>query len=243
MLDHPHYTLPVFVDAIERFRPDVILTEVRPEQPGPVDGSIDGGIEQALVYAIGELRGVPVVAVDWFDDAYIAAIMAEQAVSRPVLESAQAPLRQTYQQVLASGTFEAMQSAETSAIVHKLYDLFDQFGSGVYTTRNRRICQNVVSRLSELHGKRVLIVFGLDHKYFLDDCVAQAGNHLAEAPAASGTKPLSADIRERALLHVRDSKTALQERLANGVYSKIYAERLTNKVPSFDRWIDRLSSD
>jgi hypothetical protein len=243
MLDHPHYKLPVFVDVIERFRPDVILTEVRPEHLGAIDGSIDGGIEQALVYAIGELRGVPVVAVDWFDDAYIAAIMAESAISRPVLESAQAHLWPTYQEILASGTFEAIQSAETQAIARKLYDLDDQYGSGVYNRRNRRICQNAVSQLNELHGKRALIVFGLDHKYFLDDCVVQAGNRLEVAPATSGTKQLPGDIRDRAVLHVRASKAALQEKLANGFYSKTYAERLTNKVSSFDRWIDRLSSD
>lgn len=46
---------------------DIIFTEVRPQFPGPIEGSIDGGIEQSIVYAYGKLHNIEVVPIDWFD--------------------------------------------------------------------------------------------------------------------------------------------------------------------------------
>ncbi len=74
MLKNPQYTLKEFIRAIDQFHPDLILTEVRPEFPGAFEGTIDGGIEQGLVYAWGDLRDIPVVAVDWFNDDFVAAM-------------------------------------------------------------------------------------------------------------------------------------------------------------------------
>jgi hypothetical protein len=242
MLEHPYYTLPVFVAAIERFRPDVILTEVRVDHPGPVDGSIDGGVEQALVYAVGDLRGYRVVPADWFDDAFIGAMADQDREVRPDLELATAFARAKYQEVIDRGSFAALQGESTQALVRNLYALEEKYGEGTSSKRNERICQNVIGQLAKLHGKRVLVVFGLDHKYFLEDCVRQHGDQAAAVPDVSETSSLPEDVRDRAASYVRESKAVLQARLASGYYAKIYAERLKDKASDFDRWIAKLSA-
>jgi len=242
MLAHPHYSLPVFVAAIERFRPDVILTEVRVGHPGPLEGSIDGGIEQTLVYAMGDLRGYAVVPADWFDDDFVAAMMKDDPVRRPEIEAALASVRTQYQEVIAGGSFEALQGESTQTLVRKLYKLEDLDGGGLMARRNERVCQNIVGQLGKLHGKRVLVVFGLDHKYFLDDCVRQHGDQVAAPPDVSGATSLPRDVRDRAVAYVLDSKAMLQARLASGYYSTTLAKRVTDKLAAFDRWIGKLTA-
>lgn len=243
MLKHPHYTLPVFVAAIERFRPDVILTEVRVDHPGPLEGGIDGGIEQALVYAMDDLRGYEVVPADWFDDAFVAGMMKSDQVHRPEIEVALASVQAQYQEIIGGGSFEAMQDANTQALVRKLYELEESDGAGLMTNRNERICQNIVGQLAKLHGKRILVVFGLDHKYFLDDCVRRHGDQVVAPPDVSGSPPMPKDVRDRGMSYVRDSKAMLQARLAGGYYSTTMAKRLTDKLAAFDRWISKLNSE
>ena len=69
MLSNPNYSMLDFQKAIISYKPTYILTEVRSEYPGPIEGAIDGGIKQSLVYAIADKLGVKLIAVDWFDDA------------------------------------------------------------------------------------------------------------------------------------------------------------------------------
>ena len=241
MLDHPHYTLPVFVAAIERFRPDVILTEVRSDYPGPIDGSIDGGIEQSLVYAVGELQGFRVVPTDWFDDELIRALVSEElnSLSDPDLAIAS----KKYVELFKHASFSTLQGEETQALVRDIYRRQEMHGEMLSSTRNEHICQNISDQLAKLHGKRVLVVFGLDHKYFLEDCVRRHGDQVALPPDVSTTSSLPEDVRDRALSYVRASKAALKERLATGYYSTVYAERLKGKLPDFDEWIGTLSSN
>ena len=87
-LSNPNYGIKDLMSAIEQFQPNVIISEVRPQFPSVEDATLDGGIEQALVYAYAEVQNIKVLPVDWFDDELIKEmIREEQSVSEDVMGS------------------------------------------------------------------------------------------------------------------------------------------------------------
>lgn len=67
-LTNPNFGLKEFTSALYQFKPDVILSEVLTENPNAADASIDGGIEQSIVYAYAKENSIPVKPTDWFDE-------------------------------------------------------------------------------------------------------------------------------------------------------------------------------
>ena len=168
MLTHPHYTLPVFIQAMELFHPDLILTEVRSDQPGPDEGCIDGGIEQGIVYAYGTIHKVPVIAVDWFDDDYDKRMDSSVIKFSPIIKKKLGQLESSYTKIVENGSFQEIQGRSTEDLVEQAYETEEQNGDKFARERNDHICKHIDEALAGKHGLKVLIVFGLDHKYFFD---------------------------------------------------------------------------
>src|SRR5437868_7058908 len=109
MLKSSGFSLHDFVAAIDSFKPQLVLTEVRAGHPGPLDGSIDGGIEQSIVYAYGQSTNVPVVAVDWFDDGFLAEMAGENAQTNPEYEKQATPPSKKYTELIKQGSYLEIQ--------------------------------------------------------------------------------------------------------------------------------------
>jgi hypothetical protein len=162
MLKNPQYSLREFIGAIVAFKPDLILTEVRAEHSGAAEGSIDGGIEQSIVYAFGDETNTPVIPVDWFEEPSL-------EISHPELEQEARALVGEYQKQILEGSFPELQGMKTQDLVRSIYRISEKHGEIGARQRNEKICENIKVALSDIYGKRILIIFGLDHKHFLED--------------------------------------------------------------------------
>ncbi len=242
MLGHPRYDLKVFINAIELYQPDIILTEVRPQHPGSIDGSIDGGIEQALIYAIGEIRDIEVIPIDWFDDNFIIQRDIEnKRESKDIhVKNNIEPLFNKYVNKFKSETFEVLNGDSVKELVRSFYDLYEDYGYKISKIRNDKICSNFKKEIKKLPGKKVLTIFGLDHRYALDDCSESIGIQPLKINDwyESGQKAhVDSRIIDLTLKNLEMAKSTLQKRLKNGYYTKAYSKQISGKVKSFNFWM------
>ena len=247
MLSHPDYTLREFVAAIDGFRPDLILTEARMDHPGPIEGSVDGGVEQSLVYAYGTLTNVPVTAVDWFENDLLDKVRAESAKEPAALKKKVAPLNRQYDRVFRTASFFDLQSSKTQNLVRKIYTTYEQGGSTLSLKRHQKICENITAQLGLLHDKKVVIVFGLDHKYYIEDCVRKLGAKVATAdsfldPQKIKTFVFPEPLKEQTVTNISTAGKYLQQELARGKYKGAMKAQLQSKLESFPDWIQAVSS-
>lgn len=242
MLSHPDYSLREFVAAIDGFHPDLILTETRMNHPGPIDGSVDGGVEQSLVYAYGTLTNVPVTAVDWFEDNQLEKVRAESAKEPVALKKKVAGLNRQYDKVFREGSFFELQGPRTQNLVRKIYTTYEQGGSTLSLKRNQKICENITAQLKILNDKKVVIVFGLDHKYYIEDCVKKSGAKLATAESFLEPQKMKSfvfpeQLKSQTITNINAAGTYLQQELARGKYKGAMKAQLSSKLQSFPDWI------
>ena len=166
MLKNPKFTLRDFTAAIDSFKPDLILTEVRPEAPGPFEGSIDGGIEQSIVYAEAEHLNAEVVPTDWFTEEYANEAMKEDSKLTPHQEKKVDQLFADYKKDIKNESILVLESSITQSKVRKIYDYYEEIGLTLSRVRNEKICKNIITTLSSISGRRVMIIFGLDPTQF-----------------------------------------------------------------------------
>lgn len=238
MLKHPHYNLRSFVAAMEAFDPDIILTEVRPEHPGPENGSIDGGIEQSLIYAFAKVKGKQVVPVDWFDDGFLDKMNQEDSIPDPEFDRKSKPMDSKYEEVLKNGTFLELQGEGTQNLIRQIYMLQEKHGRMQSRRRNEKICENIDSSVLSINGKRVLIIFGLDHKYFIDDHLVGKQNHLVPIEQLVNSSPasISSELKAQTLLNIDSAESLLRRRLTDDYYRGAMREKLRKKLESFKVW-------
>lgn len=247
MLKHPQFTLHEFIAAMDIFRPQIILTEVRANHSGPEEGSIDGGIEQSIVYAFGKEAKLPVVPVDWFDDTLLDAMSKEDAQNNPQFEQLVKPLSAEYERSFRHDSFFDLQGQKTQALVRSIYDLSEKYGRTLNRKRNENICENIRTALHDIRGKRILVVFGLDHKYFLEDCLKHQGNDIINATdflvadTLKGFK-VSSSLNKTSLANISAAEILLQTRLTVGVYQGAMKQKLTNKLKEFKIWREVVST-
>lgn len=237
MLDHPKYDLRVFIGAINQFKPEVIFTEVRPQFSGPIDGSIDGGIEQSFVYAFADFNKVDVVPIDWFDDEYISLNKAENIQEQTDARVSEkiSPLYSEYLDQFKKASFEELNGPRVTRLVQSIYDLYDTFGYRSSKIRNEKICSNFKAALSKYQGKRILTVFGLDHRYFLEKCVE--GKDLKVLDISEWYNPshstIESKVIEVSIQNLDSSLAVLKKRLDTNYYQFDFQERLKRKVKSY----------
>jgi hypothetical protein len=249
MLNQPRYTLSVFLDAMHKCQPDLILTEARREQPDAANASIDGGIEQSIVYAFGETLGVPVHAVDWFDDALIQSLESEEkSPGSPELKAQLEHLFSTYMQMVNTASFVDLHSSKTQNMVRKIYSIQEQLGMVSSRRRNERICGNIVECLTGIPTRRAIIVFGLDHKYFIEDYLIGKGFGSLAAEFLFEQRFNLDDqqrisIKQRALENIIASESLLSLRLDSNYYEPLIRDRLLGKTPEFAIWRNTITRE
>jgi hypothetical protein len=243
MLDQPNNSLHDFVAALDLFKPDLILTEVRPEFPGAVEGSIDGGPEQSLVYAFASHTNTVIIPVDWFDDQFTVQSERESKKIDASLKSEIDPLFEKFRKIVQTGTFAESQDSETQALIRARYDLIAKNGFTAFENRNKAICNNIRKHKDRFNGKRVLVVFGLAHKYYLDDCLQNMGIQTLTLKSwynSASTKKvkISEALKQNAVKNFEAARSLLSRRLTQGYY-KVDIENLKDKLAELDSWIER----
>ncbi len=241
MLDQPKNSLRDFVAALHLFKPSLILSEARPEFPSAVEATIDGGPEQSLVYAFAKEFGVRVVPVDWHNDQYNLESEKENSRMTKRLQKEIDPLFAQFRKVVQTGSFEESQCPVTQTLIRKRYDILANHGMNSLRMRDSNICRNI-KKLSLAH-ERVMIVFGLAHKYYLEDCIREMGLQPVTTEGwfdSSSAQRIaySKELKEEAVQTYRAARGLLASRLKNGYY-KTDIENLKYKLSEFDVWIKR----
>ncbi len=103
-----------------------------------------------------------------------------------------------------------------------------------------------MKNISGLKGKRVLIIYGLDHKYFIEDFLGVEKQNVVNAESFYKTSEqnfvVDPSLKKKTLDNVSGAKHLLEKRLSKGYYSKDFSEQLTHKAKEFDVWINYLES-
>lgn len=244
-LSNPKYGLNEFASAVEQFKPDVIFTEARVNFPSATDACIDGGIEQAIVYAIAREIGIPVVATDWFNDLFIEEMIAEGSDLPPEIVNGLHTKMKEYQSLFFSADFETLHSPSCQNQISQIYAEYEKLGLLCSRKRNLEILSNIKSELAKFDGKRILVIYGMDHKYFLD---TQLKNQVILSPTEDWYDPsksaefrFSKELKSRTIENLENAKHALSDRLQSTKVSKTFESRLRSKLPKFDIWIEHLN--
>lgn len=244
MLEKPDFNVAHFIHAIKKFRPQLILTEARKTHPGAINGAIDGGIEQAIVYAVAVEIGAKVIAVDEWDHQFFINNKDEETRAAAD-EEFQALLAPNYEARVAdimASNWSAINEADQS-LVKEYYQIHDQFNYNVFwIKRNEAICANSKAALAQTKAKKVMSIFGLDHKYYLDNCLEQAGETIVHAPNWSQSEELlnaKQDTKDVIVQNLLGAKIKLHRRLEQRFYtSPIMHDHFKAKLEMFDAWID-----
>lgn len=242
MLDEPKYSLQDFISILYLYKPTLILAEVRPEYTDAIDGVIHGAAEQSIVYAYAKDSGVKVVPVDWHNDENNLEDAEDYKKAKAFKKEIQ-PLFDQFVKKIRS--LAESQSLETQNIVRKRYDVMASHGLTALRKRDSHICENIKKQKDKLGKERVLIVFGLAHKYYLEDCVREMGvepltftswYNAENAPKLVATTPLI----EYAVQTFRAAKELSGARLKAGYY-KTDVKNLNDVLKELDKWIEKTS--
>lgn len=245
-LSNPHYGLKEFISALYQFKPDVILSEVLTENSNAGDASIDGGIEQAIVYAYAKAQAVPVKATDWFNEALIKEMFEENSKVTPkLMETLQA--MSVFRESFKTGSLLELHSEKIQDYMRELYKVYEENGLMASRKRNDRIIANIKNELAKLQRKRVLIVYGLDHKFFIDDRLKEMDS-IEFLPVSSWFKSetskvfkISESLRSDIIENLKISEALLESRLKTQDYIQELDENLRAKLPRFQNWISNIS--
>lgn len=245
MLTHRSLSLPVFTKAMELYHPDLILTEVRDGHDGAAEGAIDGGIEQSIVYAYAKTNGVEVAPIDWVDEKWLADFLEYSKKPHPILDAHLKPYEEKYAQMIKDGTFRELHSDHLENLIREMYEVGARYGDIASKFRNEKICENLKRRLINEKGRRILVIFGLEHRFSLNDCIRESGAFILSTENWLGGSNLdissiSPEIRNLSILNIEAAKKLLQERLDNGFYAEPNKSRMKQKIDAFTRWREKL---
>lgn len=242
MLVSPNYSLHDFISVLYLYKPTLIMTEVRSEHADAVDGVIHGAVEQSLVYAYAKESGVQVVPVDWHDDDYN--LENDQDYKKAEeFKSEISPLFEQFKKGI--GSLSESQSAEMQEIIRKRYDIMAAHGLTALRKRDARICENIKKQKEKLAHERTLIVFGVAHKYYLQDCLRQMGIQPLSFESWYSSKDakkvvVTKNFIETATHTLMAAKKLSAERLKAGYY-KTDVESLHGVLTELDDWIKKLA--
>lgn len=245
-LINPKYGLKEFISALYQFNPDIILSEVRVEYPTAEDAAIDGGIEQAIIYAYAQERSIPVVATDWFDENFIREIEEEGKKVAPELIEKLKPMT-AYQESFNTASLLELNSESIKSRVRAIYKTLDDNNLLCSRKRNDRIIENIYKELNKFNNKKVLIIYGMDHKFFIDDHLnGQSNVELLEVSSwfnseISESFKITDSIKLGSLKNLEKSASLLNERLNSKFYSAELEARLKVKQSKFANWINSVS--
>ncbi|MBL7545526.1 MAG: hypothetical protein JNL11_17030 [Bdellovibrionaceae bacterium] len=242
MLERSHYTLKDFISVLYLYEPTLILTEVRPEYLDAVDGIIHGTPEQSIVYAYAKETGAQIIPVDWHNDEYNLESAQNEKKSEKIKKEIQ-PLFEKF--INDIGSLAQSQKPDTQEAIRKRYDIMAAHGLTALRKRDGHICENIKKQKDKLSKERVMIVFGVAHKYYLEDCVRELGIrpltfeswYLAED---AKKVVISKSLIENSVQTLKTAKELSSARLKSGYY-KTDVENLKDVLGELDTWIDKLN--
>jgi len=245
MFSNPDYSMLDFQKAIITYNPTHILTEVRSGHPGAVAGSIDGGIEQSLVYAIADRLGAEVIAVDWFDDEFIQEYLTETPMNNQAYEEEVRILSEEISHYISVADMVFWNGHKINGLLRRQDEIYEKYGLMATLKRNKRLCENIHNALEKIKSGRILIIFGAAHKYYFDDFLKENANLKLISDMADWYDPEMADritfdedINTAAINTLKESKELLKTRLESNFYQPETEKRLEGKYLAIDRAIE-----
>lgn len=240
-LSNPNYGLKEFISALYQFKPDAIFSEVLTQNKTAADAAIDGGIEQTLVFAYAEEHSIPVIPTDWFDEEFIREMEAEGKALTPEAIKKLTDMS-AYRKSFDTDSLLKLNSPATKNIVREIYRVYEENGLMASRKRNERIWENIRKELKGLQNKKILVIYGMDHKFFIDDQLLQLPD-LTVLEVSSWYKDelnksfaVPETLKKKAIANLQKSATALKERLAATSYSPKFKARLQSKEERFSQW-------
>jgi hypothetical protein len=242
MLANPNYTVRDFAAAIQIFHPTVILTEVRPSHSGPIEGSLDSGIEQSLVYAMAKEVGATVIPVDWYSEASHGGADPWAPLTEEQRERALA-LRAAYSSRMNTASLLQLNGQSFQEKVRAYNEYVEVHGLTAGRERLDQICLNLRGQLSRQSKARVMVIFGSEQKDYLDHCVDSIPGQRLKAvstwyqPSKAGQFKLSSAVKDRAVDSILGAQALLDQRLRANYYTGDMKARGVSKLVSLKGWM------
>jgi len=184
--------------------------------------------------------GIKVVAVDWWDEQYFNDQLVEEIQMSSDIEFNKefCPIRDKRIAGIKIGNLVQLNNGKQT-LVRKHYSVTDKYGCFTFETRNIEICNNIKLAFEQNSKMRVMTIFGLDHKYYLDDCITNTQEKLVHAPEWNSDNFFNINKKTKSLIlkNLLGSKLLLKSRLESGYYSQILHKHFKMKLPQFDQWI------
>jgi len=246
MLNNPNYSLKHFVSAILAYRPEIIYTEARVQAPGVLNATIDGGIEQSIVYALAEEIGAKVVAIDSWDKEFYDEWAKEMTLMQEDAEllSKLNPIYLKRDSLVRNASLIELNNPEQK-LARSHYKILEDYSYDLSSLRDERICHNLRSELDRQKSLRAMTIFGLDHKFRLDDCVRNHHSrlvHINEWYKGLMRQPRRSTVK-KFILNLRMSFELLKKRINENYYSRVRTESSKKKAKRFVSWIDYIEKE
>lgn len=189
-------------------------------------------MEQSIVYAFGDNTGTPIIPVDWFDDSYLKQIAEKKAPQNEEIES----LIETYRESVFKDSFSILHGRSTQDLVRRIYE-----PGGLSRRRNKEICKNIKREVGRIENKRILIIFGLDHKFYIDDFLQNEDVEVLSALKLPQGFEVSQRLKNASINNIKASQALLEKRLAERFYRGEMKDRLEEKLKTYPKWLEAVS--
>ncbi|MDT8716843.1 hypothetical protein IAI10_09245 [Clostridium sp. 19966] len=180
MRKESNYPLEKMAEIIERFQPDAIFGEVRPEnwaeycKDKSYDGYLGPNEYRRFIIPYCEKRGIKFVPVDWFEDDMVGMDYYEgkSEEEKLKLDKKDEEFMKLY---MDAGKKSAIpfNSFEANEVAKRWHDFADEVNHKVnnvyWICRNELMIMRIKNALKELEGKKVLCTVGAEHTYFYYD--------------------------------------------------------------------------
>ena len=166
------------ISLFDKFKPDIICGEVR-QTDYQNNASYQGpGEYRRFIFDYCKDRNVQFIPCDWFDEETIAANQIDE------MADADKDILNKYNYIVEKYVAVGKSSSipfncdEFNNLVREKQKLQEKANPDihkiVWTTRNNNIMKNILNVISENHNKRILIVFGAEHIYWIEDTLKKS---------------------------------------------------------------------
>ena len=163
------------IALFDRFRPDLVCGEVR-RSDYENNADYQGPSEyRRYIIRYCQERGIPFVPCDFFRDEDVE--LARRPIEAP--DEAEKEFGQIVQNFFAVGgsATPPFNSAELNEVDRKKqafqYQYAPEISEIVWNQRNREIVKNIAAAVRENEGKKILVIFGAEHTYWLAEELAK----------------------------------------------------------------------
>jgi hypothetical protein len=237
------YSLTDLDVQLTQMRPDLLCGEITPEHLGTQwEGYYPP--EVALVQDVAARLGIPFVAADWRGDSEEARkaeeSMAPEAKKR--YSTAHEPLLARWKERREESLFDFIHGEEAQRLIRQAHDVRLASGGeaadGFWLTRNRRIVERCMAEASWRHSRRIVFVFGGEHKYAIEDELWKQ-HGLRAAEVRRQFVPATNELSEAVISRWKDRRTALARLADTGSNAEVREKVLgSHRLEELDLFIE-----